>query len=132
MGLGLIRAAWAQWQAPWTSERTAYLGTVLQTMLRGYTEAAVGFTTALVKFISRFAVQARRASGCHALCSVCYASAHHVHAHTMGFRVLLLSYREADVAAAAMVNLLLEVACTRLRGIYTVCAERVRACGRWA
>ena len=28
-------------------------------MLRGYTEAAVGFTTALVKFISRFAVQAR-------------------------------------------------------------------------
>ena len=57
-------AAGAQWQAPWTSERTAYLGTALQTMLRGYTEAAVGFTTALVKFISRFAVQARRACGC--------------------------------------------------------------------
>ena len=54
---GAARAA--QWPAPWTSERTAYLGSVLQTMLRGYTEAAVSFTTALVKFISRFAVQAR-------------------------------------------------------------------------
>ncbi|KAK9826469.1 hypothetical protein WJX81_002640 [Elliptochloris bilobata] len=53
----LSAAGGSQWQTPWTSERTAYLGTVLQTMLRGYTEAAVGFTTALVKFISRFAVQ---------------------------------------------------------------------------
>lgn len=34
-----------------------YLGSVLQNMLRGYTEAAVGFTTGLLTLISRFAVQ---------------------------------------------------------------------------
>jgi hypothetical protein len=32
---------------------------VLQKMLRGYTEAAVSFTSSLVTFVSRFAVQAR-------------------------------------------------------------------------
>ena len=45
-----------QWQ-DWTPERTAYLGTVLQNMLRGYTEAAVTVTSALVTFVSRFALQ---------------------------------------------------------------------------
>ncbi len=35
----------------------AYLGLVLQKMLRGYTEAAVSFTSSLVTFVSRFAVQ---------------------------------------------------------------------------
>ena len=38
-------------------ERTTYLGTVLQNMLRGYTDAAVSFTTGLLTFISRFALQ---------------------------------------------------------------------------
>ncbi|EIE20668.1 hypothetical protein COCSUDRAFT_48360 [Coccomyxa subellipsoidea C-169] len=37
----------AQWHS-WTAERTAYLGLVLQKMLRGYTEAAVSFTSSLV------------------------------------------------------------------------------------
>lgn len=41
----------------WTVERTTYLGTVLQNMLRRYTDAAVSFTTALLTFISRFALQ---------------------------------------------------------------------------
>ena len=43
--------------ASWTSERTAYLGAVLQKMLRGYTEAAVSVTSTLVTFVSRFALQ---------------------------------------------------------------------------
>ena len=42
----------------WSLERTSYLGTVLQKMMRGYTEAAVSFTTGLLTFISRFALQA--------------------------------------------------------------------------
>ncbi|KAK9803415.1 hypothetical protein WJX72_009498 [[Myrmecia] bisecta] len=41
----------------WTIERTQYLGTVMQKMLRGYTEAAVSVTSGLVSFISRFAIQ---------------------------------------------------------------------------
>ena len=41
----------------WTQERTAYLGTVLSKMLRGYTDAAVSFTSTLLSFISRFAIQ---------------------------------------------------------------------------
>lgn len=47
----------AVWQA-WSLDRSAYLGTVLQKMMRGYTDAAVSFTTGLLTFISRFAVQA--------------------------------------------------------------------------
>ena len=42
----------------WSLERTSYLGTVLQKMMRGYTEAAVSYTTGLLTFISRFALQA--------------------------------------------------------------------------
>ena len=46
----------------WTQERTAYLGTVLSKMLRGYTDAAVSFTSTLLSFISRFAIQVSRAA----------------------------------------------------------------------
>ncbi|CAL8468128.1 g7667 [Coccomyxa elongata] len=53
---GAIGTNGAQWHS-WTAERTAYLGLVLQKMLRGYTEAAVSFTSSLVTFVSRFAVQ---------------------------------------------------------------------------
>ncbi|CAL5219585.1 g1445 [Coccomyxa viridis] len=53
---GTLGSNGPQWQE-WTSERTAYLGTVLQKMLRGYTEAAVSVTSALVTFVSRFALQ---------------------------------------------------------------------------
>ena len=55
---GTLGSNGPQWQE-WTSERTAYLGTVLQKMLRGYTEAAVSVTSALVTFVSRFALQVR-------------------------------------------------------------------------
>ena len=55
---GALGTNGAQWHS-WTAERTAYLGLVLQKMLRGYTEAAVSFTSSLVTFVSRFAVQAR-------------------------------------------------------------------------
>ena len=41
----------------WTTERTQYLGLVLQRMLRSYTDSAVNLTTNLLSFISRFAVQ---------------------------------------------------------------------------
>lgn len=53
---GTIGTSGAQWQS-WTAERTAYLGLVLQKMLRGYTEAAVSVTSSLVTFVSRFALQ---------------------------------------------------------------------------
>lgn len=53
---GTLGSNGPQWQE-WTSERTAYLGTVLQKMLRGYTEAAVSVTSTLVTFVSRFALQ---------------------------------------------------------------------------
>ena len=43
--------------AAWTPDRTAYLGTVLQRMLRSYTETAITVTSALVSSVSRFALQ---------------------------------------------------------------------------
>lgn len=43
--------------ARWTPDRAAYLGTVLQRLLRGYTDTAVSVTSALVSSVSRFAVQ---------------------------------------------------------------------------
>lgn len=43
--------------AAWTPDRAAYLGTVLQRLLRGYTDTAVSVTSALVSSVSRFAVQ---------------------------------------------------------------------------
>jgi len=43
--------------AAWTPDRTAYLGAVLQRMLRSYTETAITVTSALVSSVSRFAVQ---------------------------------------------------------------------------
>lgn len=42
----------------WTAERTQYLGTIIQRMLRSYTDTAVNLTTGLLAFISRFALQA--------------------------------------------------------------------------
>ena len=53
---GALGTDGAQWQS-WTAERTAYLGLVLQKMLRGYTEAAVSITSSLVTVVSRFALQ---------------------------------------------------------------------------
>ena len=41
----------------WTAERTQYLGAIIQTMLRSYTDTAVNLTTGLLAFISRFALQ---------------------------------------------------------------------------
>lgn len=46
----------------WTPERTQYLGTVLQRMLRSYTDSAVNLTTNLLAVISRFAVQVCQAA----------------------------------------------------------------------
>ena len=46
----------------WTTERTTQLGAVLQRMLRGCTEGAVGVTTGLVTSTSRFALQVRWAA----------------------------------------------------------------------
>jgi hypothetical protein len=43
--------------AAWTPDRTAYLGAVLQRMLRSYTETAITVTSALVSSVSRFALQ---------------------------------------------------------------------------
>ena len=50
----------------WTTERTASLGAVLQSLLHGYTEGAITVTTNLVTLISRFALQVRAATRCRA------------------------------------------------------------------
>lgn len=42
-----------------TEARTAYLGAALQKVLRQYTNAAAMFTTEILSFISRFAIQVR-------------------------------------------------------------------------
>lgn len=41
----------------WTADRTHKLGMVMQKLLRGYTEAAVSFTSALLSFVTRFTLQ---------------------------------------------------------------------------
>ena len=49
-----------------------------------------------------------------------------MHVHTLGFHALLLSCSQPGVAALPRPHLLLELACTRLRGMCTACAERMR------
>ncbi len=43
----------------WTAQRTAALGSVLQNLLRGYTDTAISLTSNLITSTTRFAVQVR-------------------------------------------------------------------------
>jgi hypothetical protein len=61
--LGILSVGGDQWDA----ERTQHLADVLQKLLRSYTDAAVNFTSGLLTFISKFAVQVRAALRCAAL-----------------------------------------------------------------
>ena len=64
----------------WTAERTQYLGAIIQTMLRSYTDTAVNLTTGLLAFISRFALQVLALGPYHppCRCPKAQAAPHHL------------------------------------------------------
>ena len=82
-GAGAIGTNGAQWQS-WNAERTAYLGLVLQKMLRGYTEAAVSITSSLVTVVSRFALQVSQNWLPFSSCSCPIESTFHTHCQLLG------------------------------------------------